>query len=451
MKLAVSDKYDIVVVGAGLVGSLLAIMLKKKGYRLAVFERRPDMRKLKVGEGRSINLVVTARGIAALARTGLDKKVLDISVPVKGRMMHTRTGETTFQPYGKTTECNYSISRGELNKFLIDQMEELDIPLYFSHKLIEVEDDRLIFDTGNRTIFQANQVFGADGAGSQVRKVMGFDTTVEPLRVDYKELLMPANPSGGYPMEKNALHIWPRQTHMLMGLANLDGSFTMTLYLPSDGKVSFSKIKSNDDIESFFKQDFPDTISLMPNFVDDFLKNPASALNTVRCSPWVNSSRSCLIGDAAHAIVPFFGQGMNAGFEDCSCLFDLLNESNDWEKIFLHYDNLRRPNGNAIADMAIENYLEMRDLVSVPSFLLRKKIERKLEDAFPQNYRSRYAIVAYTLIPYLHAQRIGKIQDSILNQLMHGIDSEKDLDLKKAQFLINRELVPYLKENDIKF
>ena len=451
MKSTMPERYDIAVVGAGLVGSLLAVILKKKGYRLAVFERRPDMRKEKISKGRSINLVVTSRGLSALARTGLDKKVLDISTPVKGRMMHSKRGDTTFQPYGKDTECNYSISRGGLNRFLLDQMEELGIPLYFSHKFMDLKQDRLIFDTGKETAFQVGRIFGADGAGSQVRRVLGFKTTVDPLGTDYKELLMPALSSGGYPMERNALHIWPRQTHMLMGLANLDGSFTMTLYLPSDGPVSFSKIKTPEEIESFFKRDFPDAISLMPDFVDDFLNNPASSLSTVRCAPWVDASRVCLVGDAAHAIVPFFGQGMNAGLEDCSCLFDLLNESDDWEKIFSHYDTVRRPNGNAIADMAIENYWEMRDRVGEPAFLLRKEIERKLEETFPLDYRSRYGIVAFTLIPYLHAQRIGEIQNSILKELGEGIDSVEDLDFKKAEYLIERTLSPYLKKHDIKF
>ncbi|MCY4524155.1 MAG: NAD(P)/FAD-dependent oxidoreductase [Halobacteriovoraceae bacterium] len=450
MKPVEIEKYDAMVVGAGLVGPLLAIMLKKKGYRVAIFERRADMRKQKLSEGRSINLVVTSRGLAALSRIGLEKKVLEITIPVKGRMMHSSKKELTYTPYGKNNECNYSISRGGLNRFLLDKMEEIGIPIYFSHKLIEVNNNRLIFDAGEKKSFEAERIFGADGAGSQVRKVLAVETKEEPLGVDYKELLMPALPSGGYPMEKNALHIWPRRTHMLMGLANLDGSFTMTLYLPQEGALSFSKIKTKNEIKDFFQNDFPDVVPLIPDFVDEFLNHPASSLGTIRSYPWA-SSNTCLVGDAAHAIVPFFGQGMNAGFEDCSCLFDLLNESDDWNDIFKRYDSIRRPNGNAIADMAVENYLEMRDRVGDKRFLFKKKLEQKLEESFPAYYKSRYRIVAYTLIPYLHAQNIGEIQKDILNELAEGIDSVEDLDLDKSETLITKKLAPYLKKHDIRF
>ena len=443
-------KHKIVIVGAGLVGTLLAIMLKRKKHEVFLFEKRSDIREQSKDDGRSINLVITSRGIKALESVGLKEKVLDLSVPVYGRMMHSLEGKLAYQPYGRDDECNYSVSRKELNKLLLHSASSEGVSLFFSHELRAIKNHRLFFSSSKGEVsIHGDIVFGADGAGSCVRKTGGFQAETSFLGTNYKELLMPAIKKN-HQMKKNALHIWPRRTHMLMGLANPDGTFTMTLYLPEKGSVSFETIKSKEDIQCFFENDFADIIPLMPKFIQDFQKNPDSPLGTVRCPYWVKN-HVALIGDAAHAIVPFFGQGMNAGFEDCSCINELLEQTDDWNKILLKYDSNRRPNGNAIADMAIENYKEMREKVGDTRFLLRKKIEARLEKAFPKNYRSRYGIVAYTLIPYLHAQKIGMIQSKIIDDLSMDISSPEELDMGKARESIEKTLTPYLKKYEIQF
>lgn len=436
-----------VVSGAGLVGSLLSVMLKNKGEAVTIYEKRPDMRKQTIDGGRSINLVVTSRGIHALNQVGLWKKVKNICVPVRGRMLHAVSGELTYQPYGKDDlECNYSVSRGELNKLLMNEAEACGVEIHFERPL---EDADFSGDNSAR-------LFGADGASSKARRILvqassQVEDVLEPLESGYKELLMPATKSGDYAMEKNALHIWPRGSHMLMALPNLDGSFTMTLYMPKEGdKVSFAATKSEEDLKGLFAEYYPDALELMPDISNDYFSNPEGVLGTVRCDSWHYRDKICLLGDAAHAIVPFFGQGMNCGFEDCVYLFRALDDAGgDWGEAFKLYDRRQRPNGDAIADMALENFVEMRDSVGDKQFLLRKAVDATLEKTFPESYRTRYAMVVYTLIPYALAQQAGLIQSDILDQLSAGITDINQLNLDKAKSLLAEKFTPFIEKNKI--
>ena len=334
------NKKSITIIGAGLVGSLWAVMLRQRGFEVSVFEKNSDPRNTKVEQGRSINLVITSRGLHALKRAGLDREILEITIPVFGRKIHPIKGEGAYQPYGRANECNYSVSRFNLNNHLINAAEKAGAKLFFDHKLESL-------DFGNRKLKFFNQerplsyelLFGADGAGSIVRREMTKHLKnsdlekVEWLDADYKELLMPAGPGAAHKLEKNALHIWPRGSHMLMALANQDGTFTLTLYLPKKGPVSFEKVQSEKQIRELFESQFPDVPPLVsPNYIKEFSENPQGPLGTVRTKQWVVND-SVLMGDAAHAIIPFFGQGMNCGFEDCTTILDLLDSLNgDWSE-----------------------------------------------------------------------------------------------------------------------
>lgn len=449
----------ILVAGGGLVGSLLAIMMKKRGYEVDLFEKRSDIRKQTNDTGRSINLIVTSRGLNALQKLGLVDKVVKITVPVTGRMLHSRTGEQAFQPYGRDiSECNYSVSRADLNRFLLNACEQNGIRIHFE---TEIQDADLKTKTAtfcggpeSDKIVQrsCDILLGTDGAGSVLRKAMRktigaeYRDTVDYLSSDYKELFMPLGTNGQPALQKNALHIWPRGTHMLMALPNLDGSFTMTLYLPrTGGENSFADLHTAEKVQTFLEREFPDAVNLMPNAVVDFLKNPQGTLGTVRSAPWVFDGSVALFGDAAHAIVPFFGQGMNLGFEDCMYLNDFLDRhGEDWKAALFDYDRVHRPNANAIADMALENFVEMRDKVADARFQLKKRVEAKIEREMPELYRSRYGMIAYTLIPYALAQKAGQIQEQILDKLTEGIKSEDQLNMDLAKQLIEEDFTPFV-------
>jgi kynurenine 3-monooxygenase len=447
-------KRNVAIVGAGLVGSLLAVCLRDRGYNVDLFEKREDPRLEGADGGRSINLVITSRGIHGLKQAGLHKEAMDISIPVYGRMIHSLDGKQSFQPYGRDQECNHSISRGGFNKLLISAAEKRGARLHFDHSLesIDFKNKILKFSSSDQ---KYDLLFGADGAGSRVRKALaknfpdGFKETTEWLEADYKELLMPAS-SGKHPLQKDALHIWPRGSHMLMGLANGDGSFTMTLYLRKEGPKSFSEVKTEKQIQDLFQSEFSDAVPLMPNYLEEFKNHPQGALGTVRCSQWVLDDSVALIGDAAHAIVPFFGQGMNCGFEDCTFLLGLMEKhGEDWAKILAAYHEERKPNADAIADMAQENWVEMRDKVAQASFQLRKKVEAWLEEQFPKYYKTRYRMITYTLVPYAVAQEAGIIHDRILGKLCAGISSPSEIPMEKARALIESELLPFVKTHGL--
>ncbi len=452
-------KQGTIVVGGGLVGSLLSIFLKHRGHDVSIYEGRMDMRKAQMSAGRSINLIATRRGLHALAEAGLSDVVLDHAVPVAGRMIHKLDGRQEYQPYGKNeSEVNYSVSRGELNKLLLSEASKAGVDLHFDHLLRGADLSRGILTFGrgddSEVTVEAETIFGADGAGSAVRNELkaapGFQTSYEDLGHGYKELLIPAHPDGSYQIERNALHIWPRGRSMLMALPNRDGSFTVTLYLPTSGPGSFEDLQTPAGVQSLFEEIFADSIPLIPDLQSDFFENPNGTLGTRRCNFWNQEGRVLLLGDAAHAVVPFFGQGMNSGFEDITVLMDLLEKSKNRKSCFSEFSSMRKPDADAIADMSLDNFYEMSERVGDPKFLLRKKVEHLLEKRFPKEYRSRYSMVAYTRIPYRVAQAAGRIQASMLDELCTGIDDAVDMDLDLARTLLREKLEPFLAEHSIR-
>jgi kynurenine 3-monooxygenase len=421
---------NITIIGSGLVGSLLSIYLAKRGHKVSIYERRGDMRKAKVEAGRSINLALSDRGILALEKVGLAKAIQEISIPMHGRFIHNADGTTAFQPYGKQGQFINAVSRGELNKKLMDLAEECGISIFFNEKCTAINWNEGITEfvnTQSENITEVNSdiLFGADGAFSAARLQHQlnhdkFDYSQYYIDCGYKELTIPAGPGGSFLMEKNALHIWPRKEYMLIALPNLDGSFTCTLFFPFEGESSFSKLDTKEKVKDFFEKTFPDAVALMPDYIYDFFNNPTSSLVTVKCFPWIREDKFALIGDAAHAIVPFFGQGMNCGFEDCRILDELIEKNgDDWKSIIRQYQALRKPDADAIADLAINNFTEMRDKTADPKFLLQKKIEARLHEKYPEKWIPAYSQVTFSpQIRYSEALKRGQKQESIMQEIM---------------------------------
>jgi kynurenine 3-monooxygenase len=444
----------IVVMGAGLVGSLLSIALKKRGHDVIVFEKRSDLRTEAISAGKSINLILTAKGIRTVVKLGLWDQVQKILSPVIGRMMHSKTGEQAFQPYGKNhTECNYSVGRGDLNKLLLTEAEKSGVKIHFESSLSSIDFDNKKVVLENNEVMNYDLIFGTDGSGSIARKELvakiGAEASykMEALGTDYKELLMPTKANGEYAMDSKSLHIWPRGNHMLMALPNLDGSFTMTLYMPVQWYKDF---EDKNKFKKYFEENYADVIPLMPDYIEDYYSRPHGFLGIVRMKPWVYQDQMALLGDAAHAIVPFFGQGMNSGFLDVYALITLMDQHpNNYAKIFSEYNLEQKKNGDAIADLSLDNFIEMCDRVGDEKFLFRKKVEMKIEQSFPMKYRSRYGMVTYTLIPYFLAMEAGIIQDEILNELTKNTNSLDEIDLTQAEKLIDEKLVPWFNKNNI--
>lgn len=442
------------VVGGGLVGGLLGVFLRRRGYPLTIYEARPDPRVGPAASGRSINLIVTERGIHALKQLDLWAEVCGIAARVTGRMMHDRSGALSFQPYGKDdSECNYSVSRGKLNSLLLSAAERAGAQIVFDRRLtaFEPEARRLTFDS---RVVMAERVIGTDGAASAVRAGLmrrpGAVEDIQMLGHGYKELEFPAAAGGAHAMEGSALHLWPRGDLMLMGLPNPDGSFTGTVYLPQTGPSSFAALSDAAAVRTFFQREFPDAVALLPNLEREFLENPTGELGTVRCSPWQANGRIALAGDAAHAIVPFFGQGANCGFEDCTVLDELLERyADDWDRALPAYDAQRKPDADAIAAMALDNFVEMRERAADPRFLLRKRIEHRLEQAFPDEYRSRYSMVVYSRIPYAVCRAAGEIQSRLLDAWSAEVDAAEALDLDSALRDIRNSLKPFLAHHGV--
>lgn len=416
----------VTIVGAGLVGSLLAALLGKRGYSVEVFERRSDIRNANISAGKSINMACSTRGWKALDLVSAGDKVRKAAIAMNGRMMHGTDESLTFQPYGKEGEAIYSISRAGLNQILIDHADQFEnVHFNFEHKCIDIELDTpiAVFEQTDGEIITADSdlIFGTDGAFSAVRSVMQklkhFNFSQEYISHDYKELSIDAK-DGDFQMDKHSLHIWPRGSHMLIALPNPDGSFTCTLFLPYQGENSFEHLSTASEIKSFFENKFPDALRLIPNLVDLFNENPTSPLVIVKCFPWTYDGKVGLIGDASHAIVPFYGQGMNAGFEDVSILNELMDKyGENWKEIFQAFETSRKPDADAIADLALKNFIEMRDLVGQEWFLKRKKIERALYETFPGQFTPQYSMVSFTNTPYSEAVRKGNQQDLILDEL----------------------------------
>lgn len=443
----------VAIVGAGLVGSLQAILMAKKGYEVSVFERRPDLRKAKLIAGKSINLALSDRGWKALELAGIAEDIRQISIPMYKRCMHALDGTLTYQPYGKEDQAIYSVSRGGLNQKLMNLADNYPTISYnFNLKCqdIDLKTNTLSFqhtENKERVTFEADKVMATDGAFSAVRMRMQkssmFDYSQKYLDHGYKELVIPANEDGTHKLDKNCLHIWPRGEFMMIALANLDGSFTCTLFFPMKGEISFESLKTREQVQAFFEKTFPDAIPMMPTLLDDYEENPTSSLVMVRCSPWNYGDDVVLMGDAAHAIVPFYGQGMNCGFEDCTVFHEMHEAANgNWDGLLEKFSEQRVPDGNAILDLALYNYVEMRDLTADPDFLLRKKIEAKFHNLYPELWLPLYSQVTFSHIRYSEAWANGQKQDAIMSQLMQepNIHSEWDSDatMEKLRTLVTQ-------------
>lgn len=428
------QKDKISIAGAGLVGSLLALYLARDGHSVEVYERRPDPRKMTVDGGRSINLALSDRGLQALEKVGLAERVKrEMAIPMHRRVMHDRDGALSFQAYGKEGQYINSVSRAGLNALLMSAAEEAGVHFHFQHrcKAVDLQEPALHLQnelTGQDLVVPSDLIFGSDGAFSAVRTAMQktdrFNYSQEYIDHGYKELTIPPGPDGSFQLEREALHIWPRGHYMLIALPNPDGSFTCTLFFPFDGEESFQALTSPEEARRFFAQNFADALRLMPDFDREWEENPASSMVIIRCLPWTRNHKVALIGDASHAIVPFYGQGMNAGFEDCRVLHDLMqDEPGQWPSILEKYERLRQPDADAIADLALRNFVEMRDLTGDPEFLLQKKIEAKLAERHPDKWIPLYSLVTFSPhIRYSEALARGKRQDRVMAQVMQRED-----------------------------
>lgn len=429
-----SQQKNITIAGAGLVGTLLSIFLSKRGHRVKLYERRKDMRKNNSGGGRSINLALSDRGITALKKIGIYDAIKSISLPMPGRFIHNADGSSSYQPYGKEGQYINSVSRAALNEMLLDKAEEAGVEICFDSTCTQVNwtTNEISFNSAGEILTsKADIIFGADGAFSATRLQHmlhheKFDYQQFYIDCGYKELTIPATASGDFAMDPNALHIWPRKDYMLIALPNTDKTFTCTLFFPFDGPQSFSTLNSEEKIQTFFEKNFADTIPLMPTFMEDFIHNPVSSLVTVKCYPWVRGDKFSLLGDAAHAIVPFFGQGMNCGFEDCRILDELIElYEDDWAKILEEFQTQRKPDADAIATLAVNNFIEMRDRTADPKFLLQKKIEALLHEKFPEEWVPAYTQVTFSPhIRYSTALKNGNVQESIMQEFMLREDIE---------------------------
>lgn len=419
----------IIIVGAGLVGSLWAVYMRKAGYKVVIYERRSDIRKAEISAGKSINLALSARGWNSLNAAGIKADIEKIAIPMSGRIMHSEEGELTYQPYGKKEEAIYSVSRGHLNAIMMDLAEEKgNSTIHYNHQCLSADLKNGKITLRNLVtdeIFedQADVVFAADGAYSAIRynsmqKVDRFNFSQFYVEDGYKELLLPAGKDGSYQIEKNALHIWPRGRFMLIALPNEDGSFTCTLFMPYENhEHAFNDLNTDEKVDDFFQKVFPDFYEMMPNLIENWHQNPLSSMSITRCFPWT-MGKFALLGDSAHATVPFYGQGMNAGFEDCFVMWKLYNKYGNWKETFQEFQKIRKPDGDALQDLSLDNYYVMRDHVADKKFLLQKKIEAKLHENYPDKWIPLYSQVSFSTIRYSEAYKNGKKQEKIMKEIM---------------------------------
>jgi kynurenine 3-monooxygenase len=416
-----------VLIGSGLAGGLLGAYLGRRGYEVALYERRPDPRAGNFVGGRSINLAVSTRGIHALEQLGIASEVMQHAIPMRGRMIHDKTGRLHFAPYDvDPNKCINSIGRAALNTVVIEAAQRHpNVQVAFNYRCTDVDlhsatAHLLNVSTNQPVNCSADAIIGVDGAFSAVRqslqlKIDNFQYDESYLAHGYKELTISPGPNGSWQMEKNALHIWPRKSFMMIGLPNPDGSFTCTLFWEFEGPRSFATTKTDDDVRRFFDEEFPDAVPMMPDLLEDFKNNPTGSLVTIRCAPWYYRDKIALVGDAAHAVVPFYGQGMNAAFEDCVVLDECLAEFPDnRERAFAEYYARRKENADALADLAIDNFIEMRDKTASKTFRAKKKLDHLLEGLLPGVYLPLYAMVTFTRMPYATAAKRARFQDGIV-------------------------------------
>jgi kynurenine 3-monooxygenase len=443
---------NILIIGAGLVGTLLAHQLANRGYAVTVVEKREDMRRADISAGRSINLALAERGREALRRAGQLSNIEARLVEMRGRLLHPLEGEPRFQAYGQhASEVIYSVSRGELNRTLISAAEDSGARIVFNASCEQIDlENRFVsirMDDSNTLLkWSFDRVLGADGAGSVVREAILSASrqvgVLEEMDHAYKELSISPAEDGSFRMDPHALHIWPRGGFMLIALPNPDHSFTLTLFLPREGeRNSFAGLQTPSHVRAFFEEQFPDITPWLTNLTSEFATNPTGKLATLRCWPWHDGERALILGDAAHAIVPFHGQGMNCGFEDCDVLLELIDQSgHDWKQVIPEFCRLRKPNADAIADLALKNYLVMRDQVRDTTFALRQQVEFELERRWPQQYIPKYAMVMFHRIPYAVALERGAAQEEFVAQLMASAQSLQDIDFARADAWIQTHL-----------
>jgi len=445
------------VVGAGLIGGLWALLLAQRGYKVTLYDRRPDPRKAGVDAGRSINLALSDRGWRAMEKAGVDEVVRKIALPVKGRMMHDLEGNQFFQQYGNDDQFIYSVSRGGLNMLLVEEAEKhplVDVKFDYPCSGYKLNDDGLVsveFKDGSSIVH--DRLFGTDGVYSAVRSTMikidRFNYTQQYIPHGYKEILMLPSDDGDYRIAENGLHIWPRGQFMFMALPNPGGSFTCTLFAPFEGEDSFERIQSDEDVLNFYKKHFPDSLDMLPNLIEDWNQNPVSSMCTVKCFPWNDGGRVALLGDSAHAIVPFYGQGMNCGFEDCSILSELIdglpkNASNsNWSSILDEYSIIRKPAADAILDLALHNYIVMRDKTGDRKYQLQKKIEARITEAYPDKWKPLYSLVTFSHTSYDEALKRGNLQQAVMNFVMSQSDIESIWESEKIIELAINTLEKY--------
>ncbi len=448
---------DVQIAGGGLAGALMAGLLARRGHRVTVFERRGDLRRAEVDGGRSINLALAERGLHALRCAGIEREVLAHAVMMRGRCVHAQDGTTRLLRYGRDdSEVIWSINRSRLNGVLLDFAEAEGARVHFGHRVDRIDfarDELRLVDErdGARRVLPCRVLIGCDGAGSAVRAAIAAEIAIgeafEPLGHGYKELEIPPLAAGGFALEPNALHIWPRGGYMAIALPNTEGSFTVTLFLPNEGPhPSFETVRTPAEARALFEQEFADALPIMPGLERDFAENPLASLGTLRVAEWALRGEALVLGDAAHPILPFHGQGMNCAFEDCAALDSLLGDANDWAETFAEFHRVRKPNADAIADMAIENYTEMRDRVDDPDFLAQRALEAELAARFPETFVPRYAMVTFRRIPYATAKARGEIQSQILRELL-AADPTADfdparIDWSRARALIEQRLTP---------
>lgn len=444
---------QVALVGAGLAGCVLGIYLARRGFKVDIYERRPDIRKVKLSAGRSINLTLSTRGIHVLKQIGLYKKIVKTAIPLKGRIIHSLKGDLRFQPYGqKDKDAIYSIDRNQLNIALINEAEkQKNITIRFNQKCMDMNFEsrelKLCDETnGQQQTIKVNTVIGTDGSASAIRLAMlkrrGFNFSQSYINHGYKELKIPAGSTNKFLLDKNALHIWPRGEYCLNGFPNLDGSFTCILFCPFEGEYSFESLNSKERVLEFFQTQFPDAVPLMPTLVENYFSNKTGSLVTIKCNPWHVDDRALLLGDSAHAILPFYGQGMNCTFEDCAYLDECIEKyGTDWQKVFHEFEKIRKVDTDAIADLSLENFTELREHVADAKFLLKKKVELALADKYSDIFIPKYSLIAFHRIRYTEARLQARIQDRILDELCQSIEEIEQLNWQKADELIKERLI----------